>query len=259
MKRTTAIIVLTVFSLAVVLPFLLNVQTVLAQDESYTIQRVDHQVEVMYSGHVVIRDTISVTGQLTDFLIGFPHKYGSYVLKGVAYDDNSNVFPVSLGVQLGDRSGFYGARISFLQGSPQVFTVAFVLSNSLVSQDSNGFSLDFPAYPSLVKDAATCHALLALPEAVQNITVTKDDGIVQATNFVRDNLPAYTYSSAIATFPLSAGSLQIIKINNLDRQVTISPIGDIAVSDSYRIKNNSTASIDSLKISFFIIWGLLCQ
>jgi hypothetical protein len=248
-KRTTAIIVLTVFSLAVLLPFSLNAQTVLAQDESYTIQRVDHQVEVMYSGHVVIRDTISVTGQLTDFLIGFPHKYGSYVLKGVAYDDNTNVFPVSLGVQLGDRSGFYGAKISFPQGSPQVFTVAFILSNSLVSQDSNEFSLDFPAYPSLVKDAATCHSLLALPEAVQNITITKDDGTVQATNFIRANLPAYTYSSAIATFPLSAGSLQIININNLDRQVKISPMGDIAVSDCYRIKNNSTARIGSLKIS----------
>jgi len=248
-KRTTAIIVLMVFSLAVLLPFSLNTQTVLAQDESYTIQRVDHQVEVMYSGHVVLRDTIQVTGQLTDFLIGFPHKYGSYILKGVAYDDN-NVFPVSLGVQLGDRSGFYGAKISFPQGAPQVFTVAFVLSNSLVSQDSNGFSLDFPAYPSLVKDAGTCNALLILPEEdVQNITITKDDGIVQTTNYIRDNLPAYTYSPAIATFPLSACSLQIININKLDRQVTISPIGDIAVSDSYRIENNSTASIGSLKIS----------
>jgi hypothetical protein len=100
-----------------------------------------------------------------------------------------------------------------------------------------------------VKDAATCHALLTLPEEVQNITITKDDGIVQATNFVRDNLPAFSYSPAIATFPLSAGSLQIININKLDRQVTISPVGDVAVSDSYSITNNSTASIGSLKIS----------
>jgi hypothetical protein len=237
-----------VFSLAVLLPFSLNTQTVSAQDDSYTIQRVDHQIEVMYSGHIVLRDTIQVTGQLTSFLIGFPHKYGSYILKGVAYDDN-NVFPVSLGVQLGDRSGFYGTKISFPQGAPQVFTVVFILSNSLISQDSNGFNLDFPAYPSLVKDAATCHVTLTLPEAVQNITITKDDGTVQTTNYIRDNLPAYTYSPAIATFPLSAGSLQIININKLERQVTISPIGDVAVSDSYRITNNSTASIGSLKIS----------
>ena len=248
MKRTTAIIVLMVFSLAVLLPFSLNSQTVLAQDDSYTIQRVDHQVEVMYSGHVVIRDTMHVTGQLTgSFLIGFPHKYGSYVLKGVAYDD-SNVFPVSLGVQLGDRSGFYGAKITFPQGAPQVFTMVFILSNSLVSQNSNGFSLDFPAYPSLVKDAITCHATLILPEDVQNITITKDDGVAQTTNFIRDNLPAFTYSPAIATFSLSAGNIEKININKLNRQVVVSPIGDIAVSDSYRITNNSTASISSLKI-----------
>jgi len=247
-KRATAIIVLMVFSLAVLLPFSLNTQTVLAQDDSYTIQRVDHQVEVMYSGHVVLRDTIRVSGQLTgSFLIGIPHKYGSYVLKSVAYDDN-NVFPVSLGVQLGDRSGFYGAKISFPQGTPQVFNVVFVLSNSLVSQDSNGFSLDFPAYPSLVKDAVTCSVMLILPEDAQNITITKDDGEVETTNFVKDNLPAFSYSPATATFSLSAGSLQIININKLNRQVAISPIGNIAVSDSYRITNNSTVSIGSLKI-----------
>jgi len=247
-KRTTAIIVLMVFSLAVLLPFSLNTQAVLAQDDSYTIQRVDHQIELMYSGHVVIRDTIRITGQLTgDFQIGFPHKYGSYVLKGMAYDDN-NVFPVSLGVQLADRSGFYGAKTSFLQETPQFFTVVFVLSNSLVSQDSFGFSLDFPAYPSLVKDAATCHVTLILPEDAQNLTITKGDGEVQTTNFVKGNLPAFTYSPAIATFSLSAGNIEKININKLNRQVVVSPIGDIAVSDSYRITNNSTASISSLKI-----------
>lgn len=248
MKRTTAVIVLIVFSLAVLLPFSLNTQTVLAQDDSYTIQRVDHEVEIMYSGHVVMRDTIRVSGQLTgDFLIGFPYKYGSYVLKGVAYDEN-NVFPVGLGVQLADRTGFYGAKISFPQGASQVFTVVFILSNSLLSQDFSMFSLDFPAYPSLVKDAATCHATLILPEDVQSITITKDGGVVQTASFVKDDLPAFSYSPATATFSLSAGSLQIININKLDRQVAISPVGDITVSDSYRITNNSTASIDSLKI-----------
>lgn len=239
-----------VLAFAVLLPFSLNTQTVSAQETSYTIQRVDHQVEVMYSGHVVIRDTIRVTGQLTEgFLIGFPHKYGSYVLKGVAYDGN-NVFPVSLGVQLGDRSGFYGAKISFPQSVPQVFTVAFILSNSLVSQNPNGFTLDFPAYPSLVKDAAICQTTLIFPVDVQNITITKDDGAVQTTSYVKDELPAFTYSPATATFSLSAGSLQIININKLNRQVTINPAGDITVSDSYRITNNSTASIDYIKIGF---------
>jgi len=230
------------------LSFSLCTQTVLAQDESYTIQRVNHHVEIMYSGHVVIRDTIHVTGQLTgDFLIGFPHKYGAYVLKGIAYDDN-DVFSISLGVPLGDRSGFYGAKITFPQDKPQTFTVVFILSNSLFSQDSNEFNLDFPACPSLVKDTVQCNTVIALPEGAQNITITKDNETIQTDSFVKNNLAAFTYSPAIATFSLSTNSLQLININKLNRQVEIGPIGNIAVSDSYRITNNSTKSIDSIKI-----------
>jgi len=238
------------FSLAIALPFSLNTQTVWAQDDSYSIQSVDHQVEVMYSGHVVIRDTIRVTGQLTgDFLIGFPYKYGSYVLKGIAYDTD-NVFQVSLGVQLAERSGFYGAKISFPQGAPQVFTVVFVLSNSLVSQDlSVGlFSLDFPAYPSFVEDVTSCNVAIVLPETAQSITVTKDDGVVDVPNFVKENLPAFAYSPAVATFSLASGSLQIVNIKELNRKITINPAGDIVAFDSYRITNKSPQSLGSLEI-----------
>ena len=250
MKRAAAVIVLIVFSVAILLPFSLNTPTVLAQD-NYTIQRVDHEVEIMYSGHVVIRDTIHVSGQLTgDFLIGFPYKYGSYVLKGMAYDDNNNIYALSLGVQLADRTGFYVAKASFPQGAPQVFTVVFILSNSLLSQDLNAnvFTLDFPAYPSFAKEVARCNVALTLPQAPPTITVTKDDGEVSTTIFVKENLPAFTYSPAVATFSLPQGSLQIITLKELNRQIIIGPAGDIVASDSYSITNNSPSSLGSLKI-----------
>jgi hypothetical protein len=248
-KRAATVIVLLAFSVAMLLPFSLNMQPVSAQEGSYSIQRVDHEVELMYSGQVIIRDTISISGQLTgDFLIGFPYKYGSYVLKGVAYDDN-DVFPVSLGVQLADRSGFYGVEVSFPQGA-QVFTVVFVLSNSLLSLDSSAdvYSLDFPAYPSFVKDVAQCHVDIAFPETPSTITVTKDDGEVSTTTFVRQDLPAFTYSPALANFSLPSGSLQIVNIKEVDRRITISPAGEIMAFDSYRITNNSPDSLSSLEI-----------
>jgi hypothetical protein len=249
-KRITAIFALTIFSLAIFLPFSLNIKTASAQDTGYSIQKVDHQVEIMYSGHVVIRDTITVTGQLTDgFLIGFPHKYGSHVLKGVAYDAN-NILPMILGVPVEGQPDFYGANISFPQGSPQVFTVIFILSNDLVSQDlsANAVSVDFPAYPSFAKEAANCNVTLVLPDYATGVTVTKDDGVVDTTNFVKENLAAFTYSPASASFSLSSGILQIIGIKKLDRVITISPIGDIVASDNYRIVNNSTGSIGSFGV-----------
>jgi hypothetical protein len=249
-KRVTVAIVLTVFSVAMLLPFSLNTGTVSAQESSYTLERVDHEVELMYSGQVVIRDTISVSGQLTgDFLIGFPYKYGSCVLKGIAYDANA-LFSVSLGVQLADRSGFYGAKISFPQGAPQFFTVAFVLSNSLLSLDldSDVYTLDFPAYPSFLIGVNQCHVNVVFPETPTTLTVTKEDGEVSTTSFVRQNLPAFTYSPAIANFSLPAGSLQIVNVKELNRQITINPTGEIAAFDRYRIINNSPSSLSYLEI-----------
>ena len=251
MKKAATFIVLTAFSLAILMSLSVSTQKVLAQDASYDIKSVDHQVEVMYSGHVVIRDTIHVSGQLTgDFLIGFPYEYGAYVLKGMAYDTD-NVFQVSLGVQLADRSGFYGAKISFPQGAPQVFTVVFILSNSLLSRNvtSGVFNLDFPAYPSFVKDVGTCSVTVTFPEEPPIITVVKADGNVSTTSFVKKNMPAFTYSPAVATFTLSSGSLRIINIKELNRQITIGPAGDITASDSYRITNNSPIIPSSVKVS----------
>ena len=249
MKRAAAVVVLIVFSVAFLLPFSLSTRMVLAQD-SYTIQRVDHEVEIMYSGHVVIRDTIHLSGQLTgDFLIGFPYKYGSYVLKGMAYDANNNIFPLSLGVELADL-GFYGAKISFPQGASQVFTVVFILSNSLLSQDLDAdvFTLDFPAYPSFTKDVARCNVAIILPATPLTITVTKDDGEVSATSFVKENLPMFTYSTAVANFSLARGSLQITTFKELNRQIKISPVGDIVAFDSYSITNNAASSLGFLRI-----------
>jgi len=111
-NRTSAALALIVLMLAVVLPLTLSIKPVSAQNDDYSIQNVDHQVEVLYSGNVIIRETITVTGQsASGFLMGFPYKYGSHILKGVAFD-STETFPMNVGVQLGNRSGFYGFEIT---------------------------------------------------------------------------------------------------------------------------------------------------
>jgi hypothetical protein len=244
-KRITAICALAILSLAIFLPFSLSIRTASAQDAGYSIEHVDHQIEVMYSGQVVVRDTIQVAGQLTEgFLIGFPHQYGSHVLKSRAYDANG-VLAMSLGVLVEGQSDFYGANVSFPQGPTQNFTVIFILSNDLTYQDLTAgvVSFNFPAYPSLAEEAATCNVTLVLPDYASGLTVSKEDGEVDTTNFVKENLTAFTYIPATASFSLPAGILQTVDIKKLDRVITISPVGDIVASDSYRIINNSTGSI----------------
>jgi hypothetical protein len=247
MKRTLATLGLLVI-IAVFLLFSLNIKPVSAQNNGYSIQNVDHQVEVMYSGNVVISETVTLKGQATDtFLMGFPYRYGSHILKGVAFDQTGTL-PMNLGVQLGDRSGFYGAEITLSERLPQVFTVIFILSNDLVSQTASGYSLDFPVYPSFEKDAARCNVTLVLPAEASSVSVTKTDGIVNATSFVKETLAAFTYSPATATFVLPAGAIQQMDVKALNRVVTVYPAGDVSVSDSYRITNNSTEAFSSLQL-----------
>lgn len=233
--------------LLVSLPIVLPSGGVFAQTTGYSITQVDHQVTVMYSGQVVIQDTIHVSGQVTDgFLIGMPFTYSTDILKAVAYDSN-NVYQVNLGVQLGNQSGFYGAEVNFNGTSPSVFTVAFVLSSSLFTYDqvTGGYMLDFPAYPSLTQNVAICNVTITFPSAPTSITIAKSDGVVNSENYVVQNLPAYTYSPASAAIQIAGGTVQLTDISQLNRQITIDPTGKVTASDSYTIINNSTSTMSA--------------
>jgi hypothetical protein len=114
----------------------------------------------MYSGHIIVTDTVYLSGQIPDeFLIGLPLKYSADVLKAFAYDD-SHIYTVHLGVPLGDRGGFYAAKIDFNEDSPNAFTAAFVLSNSRIEEGGRQLHPDYPAYPSLTQTVGTCNVTL---------------------------------------------------------------------------------------------------
>lgn len=242
------------FSLIVILPAFIPLSVVLAQSNGYSVDRVDHQVQVMYSGNVVILDTIQVSGQVSNgFAIGVPLKYSANVLKAMAYDD-THTFEVTLGVQSGDSNqlyGFYGASVDFGGNTPNVFNVAFVLSNRLVTgPDSEGlFTIDFPAYPSLHQTVGTCKVTLTFPDSPTSVSVSKEDGNINADSYTKTNLLAFTYLSATSSFELPNGIVQLTTISSLNRQIIINPTGEVQVSDIYKIINNSTSLLNSFVIS----------
>ena len=243
-KRTYAVFIIAVSLLLVSLSIVLPSGGAFAQTTGYSITQVDHQVTVLYSGQTVIQDTVHVSGQITNgFMIGMPYVFSTDVLKAVAYD-STNVFQVTLGVQLGNQTGFYGVEVNFNGQSPSVFTVAFVLSSNLLTLvDANDYTLNFPAYPSLTQNAATCNVTLSLPSTPQGITIIKNDGTVDTQNYVAQNLPAYTYSPAEASIEIYNGSIQQSDISQLNRQITIDPAGKVTASDSYTIVSNSTLAM----------------
>ena len=222
------------------------IKNVKAAKTDYTIEKVDHTVEVMYNGYIFINDTVRINGTAPNgFLMGFPYKYGPHVLECVAYNATA-VFPVNLDVSLKDRVGFYGVEINFPQGSPQVFTVGFVLSNELLVQNPvnmSQYTLDFPEYPSLTKNAVNCSASILLPEGSGYA-----GGTVGNLTYLQENLPAFTSSPANVVFSVTGDKIQLFDIKELKREIEINGMGQIEGSDTYRITNKGLRKIDSIEI-----------
>ena len=215
----------------------------------YNIDRVDHTVKVLSNGFVLVNDTITTSEPASgSFLIGFPYKYGPRTLHCMAHkaSDRSSVFPVTLNVPLENRVGFYGVRVDLPNGAPQVFTVELILSDSLVTQDSQNatvFTLDFPAYPSLTKPVALCNGLVNLPLVAEYIK-----GTVAAFNYTASNLAAFSYSQSTVTFGLGENMIQLFEIKQLNRQISINAFGDVEILDSYYVTNDAQSDAVSIDV-----------
>lgn len=229
--------------------------------ENYIIKRVDHTVAVMYNGYVFINDTINILGNssqgatIEGFIIGFPYRYGSYIIKCVAFNA-SKTFDVKLNVPLEGHVGFYAVEIIFPEplnislGNEHVFAVSFIFSNRLLNLlEKNRFTLDFPAYPSLTMPAANCSVKLDLPEDATDINVIKGDGNVEnASVYFRENLPAFAHYPANLAFSLTKDTLQIFDIEELKREITVNGLGEISGLDSYYIINKMSREIETIEI-----------
>jgi len=238
-RKALTFIVLTVT--LILISVSLNIKNVKSAN-NYTIEHATHTIKVMHNGYVFINDTIQINGQAPDgFLMGFPYKYGAYVLQCVAFNSSEN-FPVSLNVLLNDIMGFYGIRIDFPQETPSLFTVGIVLSNELITQTSNTsrFILDFPAYPTFIKPA-TVNASISIEGA----------SYVSGTPFTygQRNLPAFTSSPANVTFALTNAQIQLFDINELKSEFRIDETGLIEGIDSYYITNKMLTQINSIEIN----------
>lgn len=230
-----------------------------ANSQEYSVEHVNHTVKVLYNGYLFVNDTIRIVGKaavdtatVENFRLGFPHKYGQHVLRTMAFSGSSSC-EVASDVPLDDRMGFYTVEITFPQplsvtnGTAHVFTVGFVLSNSLLQrQDTSNvtsYILDFPAYPGLAKPASSCNGLIVLPD-----NATFLGGSVAGFTYNRTNLPAFNYSQASATFSMSGGKLLLIDIPEMKREVAVNEFGGISGSDTYRMTNRMQTELSLVQV-----------
>jgi len=242
----TLLVVAMIFSVSV----LFNARSVWA-DANYEVQNVNHTISVLSNGCVLMNDTLTLSGQVpSSFLLGFPYTFGSYVLRCVASDasNTSNTFPVSLSVPLEDHVGFYGIEVDFSNAAPQAFSVQVLFSSALVEQDPNNatlFAVSFPMFPSLVTSADTFNGSIVLPSS--SVLV---EGTMNNLTYSQTNLAAFAYNSSTEVFTVANNAMQLYDVNQLNRQISVSPVGDITGTDSYYITNteanNTLSSVEVL-------------
>lgn len=215
----------------------------------YTVDWVNHKVEVLYNGYVLINNTIKMGGNPPNsFQIGLPYPYGAHVLNCIAYPlaNPKQRYNVAVGVPL--RVGFYGINVD-LNPPPEngVFSVCFILSQNLLTQNAANasfFTLDFPAFPSLTVKADLCNASIVLPVNAQYVS-----GTVPSFNYATNvELQPFAYEMANVTFLLTTEEIQIFTVEEFKREIIVDPMGEVTVSDCYSVKNQSPKEISSIEV-----------
>jgi hypothetical protein len=243
---------------AVLVSLSFNVRAVDAASPSYSLANVTHTIRIMDNGYVLVNDTVRILGNassndatLENFLLGFPYKYGQYIVGCTAYEA-SRTFNVMLDVPLENRMGFYGVEVTFPQplnvsnGAKNAFNVVTVLSNDLITQysgNSSIYTLDFPEYPGLTETAAVCNVSIPLPLGAEYLV-----GTVGGFTYGTENLPPFTSSPANVTFLLHGNKIQIFDISGLSRKISVNEFGGLEGSDTYRIRNKAPFPLNSTEL-----------
>lgn len=260
--------VLLVFSLLLFLTMALsitNLKAAYAQESSSIEVKVDHQTIVHDGGLVTIKDTVTLskTGELRDFSIGFPYKYKSNVYYVFAYESQNPEQRLTLDLDAGlGTTGFYGVRVDFgreinlTQLGSYSFTVVFEFLDliTVASPKSETFDLDFPVYPSLAQNASSCKTTIVLPS---NTNVTSSShSFSQTTSDVlslplKEPLDAFTFETGTITFK-PIGSFSLLEVNEVRRNIVVQEWNALFVSDFYTTTNKAAKETSTL-------WALLPQ
>lgn len=250
-----SIFVLTLLSL----PFLGFVATAGAEDgnPSPVNIHVNHIVQVLNGGSVVINDTVSLStnpeeeaSPLHNFSIGFPLKYRSNLDYCFAYNASSHDEQLGLDLDVGlGKFGFYGVSVELppvdiSEGGSYNFTVTFIFSN-LVSLTEDSYNLSFPLYPSLAEEASVCNVTVTLPSGAQY--VNSSYGSSQILNHTKSPLEGFTEMPAWLKFDAPASFL-LINVHAIRREVTLDETGQVHLSDSYRITNRGENDLSNFQV-----------
>jgi len=248
--------------------------------DSVRVDQVDHTVQILQDGSVVINDTVQLSAKqnttLTEYPLGFPYEYKYNLAYVYAFNTSSpsQTFSVSLDTGLGNYAGYYGVTVIFPQSGVRLyvdgplfrFTVVFVFSNIIISSTWTTTSdtvpptnetepiltMDYPTFPSLLQNVSVANVTVITPPNTAyevssgNLHFKEWVGTGQAANLTVKSLAKLTNAPGWFNFSVSTGSVyQLFTINDLERQVSIDGQGNVFVTDAYTVTSQKTQGVVS--------------
>jgi len=232
------------------------------------VEKIDHVVTPVYGGLVLINDTLKISPTVENatierFSIGFPRKYSANMRYSMAFSsENFNEhLQVDLDTGLG-VAGYYGVTITFPpeirdllhNGESHTFTIIFVLADLIQSLNTQLFTVDFPAYPSLLHEVSTCNTTVILPE---NTNYTESDlpftAIQKAERYILNitetNLPKLSREFAKVSFSFGdSNEFACFSVKKQDREIEVDNNGRISLSELYVLESKTAFTISKIKL-----------
>lgn len=223
-----------------------------AEDEMLELNspiRVDvtRKITLENGGYVIINDTLSFSAHYENlstsifcpYFVGVPKKYRENLIYYAAYDSERNLF-----VEVAEENeNFTWLNISLpkinIGGEAKYnFTLTMVFSDLISRKTENAFRADFPLYPSLKHEAASCNVTVILPTTASQISYPQDIFVfANETNELYNSIsPLTERTDASSWVEFSDMYFSIIKILEMRRDIRIDSWGKITATDFYEIK-----------------------
>ncbi len=210
-----------------------------------------HLIHVRDGGLIVITDNITITNNgenpVSEITIGFHSDLRNQLEYFKASDDNGNTLNVKSDVSISDPE-IFAVNVKFDQpviiGDVRNFTITYIFSK-LISFETSDYNTTFPMYPFLNLEARSCHSKIILPTKA---TFKKSSWTENETSYdsqIVNPLPPYSKDVGFVTF---SGDVFIYEVEEVVREISITSLNSIRITDSFNIKNIGRKAITKLKL-----------
>jgi hypothetical protein len=240
-----------------------------AQDLASTVDvEVNHLVTVHDGGFVSINDTVTLFKKqgeqpqpITEFQLGFPHEYKSYIYQIFAFDLQNPQQRLTLDLDTGlGKEGFYGVKVHFKDAvdlnSMESYSFVLVcefsdLITANVVGSATSFNLDFPVYPSLVQEVSVCNTTVVLPSGANYTSSSHSFNQTASNIFTLEKKPLAEFTREIGFLAFtSSTTFNQLRVDEVERQIVLNEWNELFVSDSFKITNRALQDISA-------VWFLL--